>query len=117
MLGSNDYGWTRAKAKREAALPAPTGYAACKRCGKHFQPKPTKLLVTKMTTRCETCQCKNLFDGLDMPTPPSLLDKHTKHPTLTDAEWRKKLNEDDDGYEKDCDKFNRTGNSPTHGAA
>lgn len=44
-----------------------------------------------MTKCCETCQCKNLFDGLDMPTPPSLLDKHTKHPTLSDREWRKKL--------------------------
>lgn len=27
MLGSNDYGWTPNKAKREAALPAPTGSA------------------------------------------------------------------------------------------
>lgn len=78
-----------------ASLAHPSDYAACKRCGKPFQPKPTKLRITKMTTCCETCQCKNLFDGLDLPTPPGLLDRHTKHPTLTDAEWRKKLHGDE----------------------
>ena len=77
------------------SLAHPSDYAACKRCGKSFRPKPTKLRITKMTTCCETCQCKNLFDGLDLPTPPGLLDRHTKHPTLTDAEWRKKLHGDE----------------------
>lgn len=71
------------------------GYAACARCGKPFQPKPTKLKKIPMTRCCETCQCKNFFDGLDLPTPPSLIDRHTKHPTLSDAEWRKKLRNDE----------------------
>jgi hypothetical protein len=36
---------------------------------------------------------RNLTAWLDMPTPPDLLDKHTKHPTLTRDEYRKKLND------------------------
>ena len=80
----------------QRALAPATGYAACQRCGKPFQPKPTKLKTIPMTRCCETCQCKNLFDGLDMPTPPSLLDRHTKHPTLTDEEWRRELAKPDD---------------------
>jgi hypothetical protein len=67
----------------------------CRRCGKLFTPKPTKLKTIPMTRCCETCQYKNLFDGLDLPTPPDLLDRHTKHPTLTDAEWRRKLHSDE----------------------
>jgi hypothetical protein len=67
----------------------------CRRCGKPFTPKPTKLKTIPMTRCCETCACRNFFDGLDLPTPPSLLDAHTKHPALTDAEWRKKLKEDE----------------------
>jgi hypothetical protein len=66
----------------------------CKRCGKDFHPKPTRLLTKPMTECCETCQCRNLFDGLDMPTPPELLDRYTKLPALTDAEWRRKLRYD-----------------------
>lgn len=63
----------------------------CKRCGATFTPKPTGLAVTKMTTCCETCQCRNIFDGLGLPTPPEMLDPYTKIPTLTDAEYRKEL--------------------------
>ena len=36
---------------------------------------------------------------------------------LAFQDLERELNKDDDGYEADCDKFNRTGSSPTHGAA
>ena len=62
--------------------------AECKRCGKIFQPKQTKLRTHKMTTCCEACEFRNILDGLDLPTPPSMVDRHTKNPTLTDAEWQ-----------------------------
>lgn len=31
------------------------------------------------------------MDGLGLPTPPEMLDRHTKRPTLTDAEYRKEM--------------------------
>ncbi len=34
---------------------------------------------------------RNLFDGLDMPTPPELLDRHTKHPTISEREFKIQL--------------------------
>jgi hypothetical protein len=40
------------------------------------------LKVLKFTTCCPTCQARNLFDALDLPTPPFLLDRHTKIPQL-----------------------------------
>lgn len=64
----------------------------CKRCGALFQPRLTTLGMTKC---CPDCACRNLLDGLDLPTPPILLDRHTKHPTLTDAEWRRELGKQD----------------------
>lgn len=65
--------------------------ALCKRCGEPFNPKPTKLKTTPMTRCCETCSVRNIFDGLDLPTPPELLDRHSKLPTLSEAEFRRKL--------------------------
>lgn len=65
----------------------------CKRCGKPFEPRPTRLKGIPMTRCCEECACRNFFDGLDLPTHPSLLDKHTKNPTLTPEEWRRKIKE------------------------
>ncbi len=78
--------------------------ALCLRCGKPFIPKPTKLKTIKLTRHCETCQCRNLFDALDMPTPPELLDKYTKHPTLTEKEYYRKLKEVKEVKEKDKDE-------------
>jgi DNA-directed RNA polymerase subunit RPC12/RpoP len=75
--------------------------AACKRCGKQFQPERRKLLKT-MSMCCRACEFKNFFDGLDLPTPPNLLDRHTKHPTLTQAEWYDKFKEVK--VWKDCDE-------------
>ena len=60
--------------------------AECKRCGKKFTSKWCASL--KMWERCcTTCQVRNLHDGLNMPTPPELIDPHTKHPTLTQGEY------------------------------
>jgi hypothetical protein len=60
----------------------------CPRCGKPFLPDPESL-TNKF---CVACQFRNLTDGLDMPMPPEMLDKHTKHPTLSQREYRQKLN-------------------------
>jgi hypothetical protein len=43
---------------------------------------------------CVVCQARNLFDGLDLPTPPELLDKYTKHPTLSQRQYQEELNKD-----------------------
>lgn len=84
----------------EALAPA---HLLCRRCGQPFTPKPTKLKTIPMTRCCETCACRNLLDGLDLPTPPSLLDRQTKHPTFTDAEWlRKSESQDGLGHDHKC---------------
>lgn len=44
-----------------------------------------------MSLCCEDCQFRNIMDGLGLPTPPEMLDPHTKDPALTDAEYRKKI--------------------------
>lgn len=62
----------------------------CKRCGKWFFPELRSL---GSGVCCDQCCVRNLFDGLGLPTPPELLDQHTKYPTLTQAEYQKKLNE------------------------
>lgn len=67
--------------------------ANCKRCGKLFEPKPTKLKSIPLTTCCGNCAVRNLFDALDLPTPPELLDKYTKIPTLTEGEFYRRLDE------------------------
>lgn len=65
-------------------------HSKCSRCGQMFRLQNTGFgfLLTKC---CENCLFKNLLDALNMPTPPDLLDRYTKHPTLTEAEWRRKL--------------------------
>lgn len=67
----------------------------CKRCGALFDPKkgiagPNPLIKPR---HCTTCQTRNLIDGLDMPTPPALLDKFTRHPTLTERQFQKAISE------------------------
>lgn len=64
----------------------------CARCGRPFNPMGTAFKGRKMRC-CTNCQARNLFDALDMPTPPELLDPYTKNPTLTDREFRKKLDD------------------------
>lgn len=60
----------------------------CARCGNPFVPKgPTERV-------CKTCAYKRFIDVMGLPTPPSLLDKHTEHPTLSDEEYRKKVDAD-----------------------
>ena len=65
----------------------------CPRCGKPFNPRPTELKVIGLTRFCEECMCRNLMDGLGLPTPPEMLDKYSKYPTLTRREFNKKLSE------------------------
>lgn len=60
----------------------------CLRCNKPFVPFDTPMGSARF---CRCCQQKNVFDLLDLPTPPLLLDKLTRHPTLTDAEWSRKI--------------------------
>lgn len=63
----------------------------CKRCGQLFKPKRLPVKTIPWSTCCDVCGLRNLFDGLGMPTPPELLDPHTKIPSLTKAEYVKKL--------------------------
>lgn len=76
---------------KSSATDAPT--AICRRCGEPFTPEPTGLKNMPLTRCCDPCKLRNLHDGLDLPTPPDLLDKHTKHPTLTKEEFYRRLNE------------------------
>lgn len=71
----------------------PVSQSTCKRCGKPFTPEPSRLKAMGMTRCCKQCQFRNLMDGLDIPTPPAMLDRHTKVPTLTDREYRKAMKE------------------------
>ena len=63
----------------------------CKRCDKPGGPFKSLVRNTPDCPCCENCQARNLFDGLDLPTPPELLDKHTKHPTLSQWQYRKEM--------------------------
>lgn len=67
--------------------------AICPRCGGPFVPKPTNVKVVPITRFCDDCQVRNLFDGFDLPTPPELLDRHTKHPTLSEREFKARMAE------------------------
>jgi len=44
-----------------------------------------------MSTCCDSCSFKNLIDALDLPTPPNLLDPHSKNPTLSAEEFHRQL--------------------------
>jgi hypothetical protein len=65
--------------------------STCPRCGNQFTPQPTGIKLMPMTRHCDDCRFRNLLDGLDLPTPPEYLDHHTKHPTLSEWEFREKL--------------------------
>ncbi len=62
----------------------------CKRCEKPFVPKWV-VSLRMWATCCGDCMMRNFFDRCDLPTPPGLLDRFTKLPTLTDMEWREKI--------------------------
>lgn len=68
--------------------------ANCKRCNVEFTPRPTRLKFRPMTDHCNTCMARNILDGLDLPTPPELLDRFTKHPALTNKEFQEMLDKD-----------------------
>lgn len=64
----------------------------CKRCHRTFMPKWIEGLAIWQHC-CETCGARNLFDAMDLPTPPELIDCHSLRPTLTDGEFKRKLRE------------------------
>lgn len=66
-------------------------FTQCRRCKTFFNPVLLPA-INKMATCCETCRLRNILDGLDLPTPPELLDCHTKHPTLTSQEFAREIN-------------------------
>lgn len=63
----------------------------CKRCGGDFGERYSSVICPESGV-CAVCEMRNLLDGLGMPTPPSLLDAHSKYPTLTDEEYLAELN-------------------------
>jgi len=81
--------WRRALAVRNANH-GPAVITPCQRCQRPFMPEWNDRLGF-FSRCCKTCSVRNFFDGLELPTPPELLDRHTVHPTLTDEEWRRKL--------------------------
>lgn len=62
----------------------------CPRCEKSFDENSKDALFPNAVC-CPECGMRNLFDGLGMSTPPELLDRHTRKPTLTQEEFRKSL--------------------------
>jgi len=62
----------------------------CTRCNKPYSPRWLAGL-NKFSNCCDPCGLRNIFDALDLPTPPEMLDKHTKIPTLTKAEFYNEL--------------------------
>lgn len=69
----------------------------CFRCGKPFDEQEVRFAMKLKSLReirfCEMCMFRNLTDGLGLPTHPDMLDRYSKHPTLTEEEYRKKLKE------------------------
>lgn len=61
----------------------------CKRCGGTFIPEAQR---KRPQLFCWPCMFRNLTDGLDLPMPPEMLDRYTKHPTLTAAEYQRAIN-------------------------
>ena len=73
--------------------------STCKRCGQPFQPEFLDALK-RFSTCCMDCMYRNLTDACNLPMPPEMLDPHTKNPTLSEDEFRKKLNEQADRKRK-----------------
>lgn len=78
----------------------------CLRCGKPFDPEAVKRELKGFGRGpgfeprfCVTCMVRNMTDALDLPTPPRLLDKFSKHPTLSDREFDRKIKEEKEEQE------------------
>lgn len=64
----------------------------CQRCEKEFIPKERLIKGKPFIPKCcDKCRYNNLIDGLGLPSHPSLLDKHTVNPALTNHEYNKKM--------------------------
>ncbi len=70
---------------------SPGDISLCLRCGNPFTPEPTRLKTIPMTRHCQRCHTRNVLDGLGLPTPPELLDRFSRNPALSKAEYYRKL--------------------------
>ena len=62
--------------------------AICKRCGEPFESATIDAGTLQIKlSHCETCQTRNFMDALNLPTPPELIDMHSKRPTLSEREY------------------------------
>lgn len=68
------------------------GVSTCLRCHQPFDPSQS-FSFNGPPKFCADCQVRNLFDNCDIPTPPELIDPHSKNPALTEDEFRKKVSE------------------------
>lgn len=82
--------WEAELARRSANKGLPPTH--CQRCNKPFKSE-WRPRLGHWTRCCSACGFNNLCDALDLPTPPFALDRHTKIPTLTMDEYKRKLNE------------------------
>ena len=64
----------------------------CKRCGRPIAAEWIYELG-RWREFFEVCQCRNLHDGLGLPTPPELLDKFSLKPALSERDFKKQLRE------------------------
>jgi len=64
----------------------------CNRCEKPFEPVWNNR-IGFWSRCCRDCGNRNLYDMLELKTPPALLDKHTVSPALTDDEFLNQFND------------------------
>lgn len=69
----------------------------CPRCHQPFKPRLHEVLVqylgveASMAKFCEDCEIRQLLDSGNLPTPPELLDPHSRNPALSDDAYQRKL--------------------------
>lgn len=67
----------------------------CERCGQSLIAASGLVTLGNLIVGCcEECQLRNVLDRLDLPTPPELLDHHTRIPALTEDAWVQKLRDE-----------------------
>jgi hypothetical protein len=67
----------------------------CIRCNKPFRLKKLHRALNQKRRGyrfCDLCMVRNFLDGMDEATPPHLIDRFTRNPTLTNEEFNRKLN-------------------------
>ena len=66
----------------------------CKRCGVEFESKFLDV-IKKWSTCCELCSVRNFMDNTGLPTPPAMLDRFSKGPTLSQEEYQREIENDE----------------------